>query len=90
VRARRPGDRVLLVEGHDVALARLLVDAGSLPGERDWWPVVCVDDVPAWIPGARRTGAAASRRARDGWRPLVADAIPRDEPRALGAAGSVA
>ena len=89
VRARRPGDRVLLVDGHDVALARLLVDAGSLPGERDWWPVVCVDDAPAWVPGARRTGAAVSRRARDGWRPLVADAIPRDEPRALGAAGSV-
>jgi tRNA(Ile)-lysidine synthase len=92
LRARRPGDRVALAEGHDVALSRLLVDAGSLLGERDFWPIVCIDDLPAWVPGARRVGAALSRVPRAGWRALIASGIPHDEARAVvaaGAAGSV-
>jgi tRNA(Ile)-lysidine synthetase-like protein len=88
LRARRPGDRVRLAGGRDVALSRLLVEAGSLPGERDWWPVVCIDDAPAWIPGACRAGAAVSRVARPGWRALVACGLPRDEERVRRAAAS--
>jgi tRNA(Ile)-lysidine synthase len=88
LRARRPGDRIELASGREVALARLLVDAGSLPGERDHWPILCVAGVPAWVPGARRTGAAVSRSARSGWLELVVRGLPRTEERARGAAGA--
>lgn len=88
LRARRAGNRIALAAGREVALARLLVDAGSLPGERDHWPVVCVDGSPAWVPGCRRTGAAVSRVARGDWRELVARGLPRADERARGAAGS--
>jgi tRNA(Ile)-lysidine synthase len=88
VRARRAGDRVELAAGRSIALARLMVAAGSLPGERDHWPIVCVDGAPAWVPGARITGRAVARVARPGWIALVARGLPPDGTRAFGAAGS--
>jgi tRNA(Ile)-lysidine synthetase-like protein len=59
VRARRPGDRIALTPGGSQAMSRL-VNALAHPGERDSWPIVCVDDAPIWVPGARRIARPAT------------------------------
>lgn len=59
VRARRPGDRITLSPGHSTALSRVVNELAH-PGERDCWPIVCVDDAPVWVPGARRVARPAT------------------------------
>ena len=59
VRARRPGDRIAFSPGGSMALSRLVNELAH-PGERDCWPIVCVDDAPVWVPGARRIARPAT------------------------------
>jgi len=59
VRARRPGDRIAWSPSHSTDSSRL-VNELALPGERDCWPIVCVDDAPVWVPGARRIAPPAT------------------------------
>lgn len=59
VRARRPGDRIALSPSHSTELSRLVNELAH-PGERDCWPIVCVDDAPVWVPGARRIARPAT------------------------------
>ncbi len=67
LRAWRAGDR-MRGEG-DAAprrVKRFLRDAGLVGPERDGWPVVLVGDEIVWIPGVRRSAAAAVRPGRPG------------------------
>ncbi|HEU4563433.1 MAG TPA: tRNA lysidine(34) synthetase TilS, partial [Gemmatimonadaceae bacterium] len=65
VRAWRAGDRMV---PHGAAVARrvkgLFRDAGVDAVRRGGWPVVMAGDEIVWIPGVRRSGAAAERSGR--------------------------
>ena len=65
VRAWRPGDR-LRSEGPLRRVKRYLSDAGITGEQRARWPVVLVEDEIVWIPGVRRSDAAAVRPGRSG------------------------
>lgn len=65
VRVWRPGDR-MRVNGRDRRVKRFLSDAGISGEQRARWPVVLVDDEIVWIPGVRRSDAAAVRPGRPG------------------------
>jgi len=65
LRVRRPGERIALSPARTIALGRILNEI-SLPGERDYWPIVCIDDVPVWVPGSPRLAPPAARDARTG------------------------
>ncbi len=62
VRGWLPGDRLPGASGGPGRkVKRLLNDAGVTGHERTGWPVVLCGDQIVWIPGVRRSGAAANR-----------------------------
>jgi tRNA(Ile)-lysidine synthase len=65
IREWRPGDRMRLDEGGAARrVKRFLADA-RVPGpDRAGWPVVLLDSEIVWIPGVRRSRAAADRSGR--------------------------
>jgi tRNA(Ile)-lysidine synthetase-like protein len=67
VRSRRLGDRMSGPRGAKVQ--DVLTDAKLPARERDWWPLVIVDDAVVWIPGITpppRSGGLALRALRMG------------------------
>ncbi|MEX2177814.1 MAG: tRNA lysidine(34) synthetase TilS [Gemmatimonadaceae bacterium] len=66
VREWRPGDRMRLGDGVTRRVKRFLSDARVSGSRRTRWPVVLADDVIVWIPGVRRSDAAAVRPGRPG------------------------
>lgn len=65
VRAWRPGDR-MRAGGMNRRVKRYLSDAGVSGTRRAHWPVVLDGDEIVWIPGVRRSDAAAVRSGRPG------------------------
>lgn len=64
VRGWRPGDRLVgAAGGPGRKVKRLLNDAGVTGHERTGWPVVLCGERIVWIPGVRRSGAAALQSA---------------------------
>ena len=62
VRGWRPGDRLMGAAGAPGRkVKRLLSDAGVTGHERAGWPVVLCGELIVWIPGVRRSDAAALR-----------------------------
>jgi tRNA(Ile)-lysidine synthase len=65
VRGWRAGDR-MSVAGAPRRVKRFLSDAGITGAARRSWPVVAAGDEIVWIPGVRRSDAAAVRPGRPG------------------------
>ena len=64
IRAWRPGDRLCVRRGNQLARRKVkyfLSDAGISGHIRAGWPVVLAGDEIVWIPGVRRSDAAAAR-----------------------------
>jgi tRNA(Ile)-lysidine synthase len=64
IRRWRPGDRLSIWRGNQLARRKvkyLLSDAGISGHIRAGWPVVLAGDEIVWIPGVRRSDAAAAR-----------------------------
>ena len=66
VRPWRPGDRMRLAPGRWRRVKRFLSDARVSGARRGEWPVVLAGDEIVWIPGVRRSHAAAVRPGRPG------------------------
>ncbi|HVX38508.1 MAG TPA: tRNA lysidine(34) synthetase TilS [Gemmatimonadaceae bacterium] len=67
VRPWAPGDTMQLNEGRaPTKVKHLLTDGGLTGHERAGWPVVLAGDQIVWIPGIRRSFAAAARSGRPG------------------------
>ena len=66
VRAWRPGDRMRPAGGTARRVRRFLSDARVSGNARAEWPVVLAGDEIVWIPGVRRSDAAAVRPGRPG------------------------
>jgi tRNA(Ile)-lysidine synthase len=66
VRPWRPGDRMQLGPGRWRRVKRFLSDAHVSGARRGEWPVVLAGDEIIWIPGVRRSDAAAVRPGRPG------------------------
>jgi len=68
IRGWRPGDRMRSGGGAGVRrrVKRFLSDARVNGTNRGLWPVVLADDEIVWIPGVRRSDAAAVRPGRPG------------------------
>ena len=66
VRAWRPGDRMRPAGGTARRVKRFLSDARVSGNSRAEWPVVLAGDEIVWIPGVRRSDAAAVRPGRPG------------------------
>jgi tRNA(Ile)-lysidine synthase len=64
VRAWRHGDRMPLGVSGARRVKRFFADARIVGAERIGWPVVLVDGEIVWIPGVRRSDAAAVRSGR--------------------------
>jgi len=88
LRARRAGDRIVGSDGRTLSIGRLLRAAASLAGERDYWPVVCVDGAPAWLPGARAIGRTLTRAPAPGRVALLARGLPDERPPRIAAASA--
>jgi tRNA(Ile)-lysidine synthase len=64
IRAWRPGDRLSIRRGNQLARRKVkyfLSDARISGHLRASWPVVLAGDEIVWIPGVRRSDAAAAR-----------------------------
>jgi tRNA(Ile)-lysidine synthase len=61
VRGWRPGDRMRDSKGGLRKVKRFLSDAHVSGARRERWPVVLAGDEIVWIPGIRRSSAAAAR-----------------------------
>jgi len=66
IRCWRPGDRMRSEAGGRRRVKRFLSDARVNGTNRGRWPVVLADDEIVWIPGVRRSDAAAVRPGRPG------------------------
>lgn len=67
VRPWEAGDTMTVSDGHrPKKVKRLLTDGGLTGHERAGWPVVLAGDQIVWIPGIRRSSAAAARSGRPG------------------------
>lgn len=66
VRCWRPGDRMRLADGVSRKVKRFLSDSGVSGALRGRWPVVIAGEEIVWIPGVRRSDAAAVRPGRPG------------------------
>lgn len=66
VRSWLPGDRMRLGAGVSRRVKRFLSDARISGVRRGVWPVVLAGDEIVWIPGVRRSDAAAVRPGRPG------------------------
>lgn len=66
VRRWLPGDRMRLAPGVSRRVKRFLSDARISGARRGVWPVVLAGDEIVWIPGVRRSDAAAVRPGRPG------------------------
>ncbi len=66
VRRWQPGDRMRLSPGVARKVKRFLSDAHVSGARRGHWPVVLAGDEIVWIPGVRRSDAAAVRPGRPG------------------------
>jgi tRNA(Ile)-lysidine synthase len=67
VRAWRPGDRLMIRQGDRLIRRKVryfLSDAGISGHIRERWPVVLAGNEIVWIPGVRRSDAAAARSGR--------------------------
>ena len=67
VRAWNPGDRLVIRHGHRLIARKVkyfLSDAGISGHIRARWPVVVAGNEIVWIPGVRRSDAAAARSGR--------------------------
>lgn len=67
IRPWEAGDTMTVADGHSPRkVKRLLTDGGLTGHERAGWPVVLAGDQIVWIPGIRRSPAAAARSGRPG------------------------
>jgi tRNA(Ile)-lysidine synthase len=67
VRAWLPGDRLMIRQGEHLIRRKVkyfLSDAGISGHIRERWPVVLAGNEIVWIPGIRRSDAAAARSGR--------------------------